>query len=365
MGDNPFPNLNRNLMGDNSIPNLNRNPIRENPIPNLNRNPIRQYPFRDHRGDFEDRRDQQEFQFQNPRRSRKTIPINQWNVKFSGEGGVSLSEFLGEVELFALSEQYSDEELFSSAIHLFSGHARKWFKANYDDLISWNELVGALKEEFQSENYDFLLVSEIDSRFQGKEESFSSFLAEMRILFGKLSVPLSERYKLYVLKKNMLSSHAMAIATLNITSVRELSIVCKRLDATKMLQDKQNPSSSSYSFVEPAYRTPFTRKIFRNHVNEVEGAGIPFQEENEITELRRNNYNQRPAINLGRPPVNNQRPVGETNRIICFNCDEHGHLFRNCPLELRIFCFICGMKGATVNTCPRCKPNHLNENTDL
>lgn len=362
--ENPFrvPNL--------ELPRTQRNRVNfdPNPIPgyhddriNLERNPVRQNPVRN-----EDRRFQPDMDFQNPRRNRKTIPINQWNVKFSGEGGVSLSEFLGEVELFAVSEQYSDEELFSSAIHLFTGYARKWFKANYDDLISWTELVAALREEFQSENYDFLLLSEIDSRFQGKEETFSSFLAEMRILFGKLSVPLSERYKLYVLKKNMLSSHAMAIAMLNITSVRELSIVCKRLDATKMLQDKQNPSSSSYScFVEPAYRTPFTKRVFRNNVNEVEGSGIPFQEENEVSELRRNYYNQRPANNPVKPPVATQRPAGEMYKNLCFNCDEYGHIFRNCPLELKVFCFICGLKGATVNTCTRCRANHLNENTAL
>lgn len=262
---------------------IRRNPIRNQPIQREDQvhNPIRPNPIRNQPIVYEDRR------FQTAqRRTKKTIPINQWNVKFSGDGGISLSEFLEEVELFAQSEQFSEEELFASAIHLFSGHARKWFKANYDDLISWTELVAALREEFESENYDYILLSEIDSRFQGKEEPFSSFLAELRILFGKLSCPLSEKYNLYILKKNMISSHAMAIATLNINSVRELSIICKRLDATKMLQDKQNPlATNSSRFVEPAYRTPLTKKVFKNNLNEVEVSEIPFQEDNEISEL--------------------------------------------------------------------------------
>lgn len=373
-GSKPVETLNVN----NPI-NFNSNPLRQNqgriatfgmPNPqqqdrgNVNRNPFRQDSFQEQPRFYEDR--VPEMYFQNPRRNRKSIPINQWNVKFSGEGGVSLSEFLGEVELFAQSEQFTEAELFSSAIHLFSGYARKWFKSNYDDLISWTELVAALREEFQSENYDYLLLSEIDSRFQGKEEAFSAFLAEMRILFGKLSSPLSEKYKLYILKKNMISSHAMSIATLNITSVRELSIICKRLDDTKMLQDKQNQNQlqSSSRFVEPAFRTPFAKRVFRNTLNEVEGSEIPFQEDNEISELRRNYYGRRPVSNPVHTQVNSQRQNDEVNPV-CFNCDETGHLFRRCPLPLKVFCFICGFKGATVMTCPRCRQNHLNEKTAL
>lgn len=346
------------------------NPLIRNPILDqrqrdrcyLDNNPIRHNPIEQRQRVDNDVRFLDNLHFENQRRSRRTIPVNQWNVKFSGEGGMSLSEFLGEVELFAQSEQFSDQELFASAIHLFSGHARKWFKANYDDFMSWEELVVALKEEFQSENYDFLLLSEIDSRLQGKDEPFSSFLAEMRILFGKLNASLSEKYKLFVLKKNMIPSHAMAISMLNITSVRELAIVCKRLDSAKFLQDKQNSASGIACFVEPAYRTPFTRRVYRNNVNEVEGSDVPFQEENEVSELRRNFNTRKPEY---KNPGNDQRQSGETFEKLCYNCDGKDHFFRNCTAERKIFCYICGQKGATVNTCPRCRANHLNGNAGL
>lgn len=298
------------------------------------------------------------------RRSRNTIPINQWNIKFSGEdGGLSLSEFLGEVELFAESEQFTSRELFSSAVHLFSGFARKWFKANYSQLSSWEELVHALKQEFQPEYYDYLLLAEIDSRLQGKEENFSSFYAEMVILFGKLNTPLSEHHKLFLLKKNMVKGYALAIATMQIDSLRQLAVVCKRLDSAKQIQDQQQliTVSGSGRFVEPAYRTPvaqFYKKPFRQQVNEIEGNDNISEED--VCEFK--HRAQKPRYQNVHRNENNQVDNGQ---FPCYNCGKIGHLFRRCPEELGRFCFLCGFKDVTILSCPRCKINQSKEPSAL
>lgn len=290
------------------------------------------------------------------RNNRKSIPINQWNVKFSGEdNSLSLSEFLGEVDLFAESEGFSDRELFASAIHLFSGYARKWFKANYTDFNSWHDLVRALKEEFQSEFYDFILLSEIYQRFQGREENFSSFLAEMIILFGKLCNRLSEQYKLYILRKNTLKTHAMAIATLEINSIRQLSTICKRLDTTKMLQEQQNTTTSfSNRYVEPAFKTPtYVKKTVRPQINVLDPeAG---SEEDELCEIRRKPFYRPNSHNFTKTKT-------DKSNFICFNCNQVGHVFRKCPVEkTRDFCFGCGLKDVKIIFCPNCNINSLNE----
>lgn len=283
-------------------------------------------------------------------RNRRSIPINQWNVKFSGEeNSMSLSEFLGEVDLFAESEGFSDRELFASAIHLFSGYARKWFKANCVDLRSWGDLVSALKEEFQSEYYDFLLLSEIDSRSQGREESFSAFLAVMVILFGKLCVPLSEQYKIYILRKNMLKEHAMAIATVEISTVRQLATICRRLDSTRMLQEQ-----NSGRCVEPAFKTPtYVKKTVRPQVNVVDSGE---DSGDELCELRRKQF-PRPNPNIGSKIIKSDK-----SNFRCFNCDQLGHVFRRCPVErTREFCFGCGLKDVKIMFCPKCNISQLND----
>lgn len=295
-----------------------------------------------------------------PNRNKKPIPINQWKVRFSGEENtLSLSEFLGEVDLYAESELFSNQELFASAVHLFTGYARKWYKANYWEFTSWEDLVSGLKEEFQPEYYDFLLMSEIDARLQGKDESFSSFFAEMLILFGKLGRAISEKHKIFYLKKNMLKTYALAIAAIDIVSVRQLAVICKRLDSTKQLQE-QHQNLSSGRFVEPAFKTPNPfqpRKPFRQPINTVD-----FQEEEEQDDEGQDVENicafrrgaPRTELNLPRNQfANNPR------NVVCFNCELPGHVFRTCQAERKIFCFICGYKNVTVYTCPNC--NKLNE----
>lgn len=307
------------------------------------------------RGVFRDEPLQEE---QNPRRlfdraaaanrlHKKSIPVNQWNVKFSGdESGLSLSEFLGEVELFAKSERLSREDLFDSAVHLFSGAARKWFKAHYLELHSWDELVEGLKFEYQPEYYDYMLLSEIDSRFQGKDETFCSFLAEMQILFGKLGHPLGEHHKLYILRKNMHSSYAVALATVETNTVRQLAIICKRIDSSKLMQVKQGMTTASQvRYVEPAFRTPVNfNKRFQN-VNEIEEEYEP--RDNMIEAMRFNVQGDRVQ-----------------NKILkCFKCEGTGHMHRDCKVpQAFYFCYNCGLKNVTVSNCPNCnKYKNLNE----
>lgn len=278
--------------------------------------------------------------------NKKSIPVNQWNVKFSGdESGLSLSEFLGEIELFANSERLSREDLFDSAVHLFSGPARKWFKAHYLEFTSWNELVVDLKLEFQPEYYDYMLLSEIDSRVQGKEETFCSFLAEMQILFGKLGIPLGENHKLYILRKNMQSSYAVAMSTIEINTVRQLATICKRIDSTKLMQIKQGmPSNPQGRFLEPAFRTPLSFKKYQS-VNMID-------EEAELDE------NLVDAMKF-----NNQGDRGQAKVLKCYKCEALGHMHRDCKVPQSFyFCYTCGLKNVTVSNCPSCnKSRNLKE----
>lgn len=294
-------------------------------------------------------------QYEYPNHNRylkKTIPINQWNVKFSGEEGLSLTEFLGEVDLYAQSEGFTPHDLFNSAIHLFSGNARKWYKAHFQEFHGWNELVVALKEDFQPQYYDYMLLTEIESRMQGKSETFSTFLAEMVILFGKLSKQISEDHKLYILRKNMQTCYSYALATQDILSVRQLHGVCKRIDTAKLLQER-NSHPDSFRFLEPGFRAPIeNRKIFRNTINEIEEGNNSHEEECEAFD----NFNRRRNFARTNEKMKNNK---------CFNCEFVGHGFRNCPQPRKgIFCYECGLPNITVTDCPNCKIGNLKDQTD-
>lgn len=61
--------------------------------------------------------------------SAKAIPVYKWNLHFSGDDNFSLKSFLVRVEELSAARKVSNEELFSSAIDLFSGSALLWFRS--------------------------------------------------------------------------------------------------------------------------------------------------------------------------------------------------------------------------------------------
>lgn len=46
------------------------------------------------------------------------------------------------------------------------------------------------------------------------------------------------------------------------------------------------------------------------------------------------------------------------NRVICWNCEMEGHIFRDCREQRsRIFCFVCGRPNYLARNCPKCAGN--------
>lgn len=39
---------------------------------------------------------------------------------------------------------------------------------------------------------------------------------------------------------------------------------------------------------------------------------------------------------------------------VCWNCQRHGHLYRDCRASRNKFCFSCGFANHTKATCPKC-----------
>lgn len=129
----------------------------------------------------------------------RSVPVSKWGVSFSGEGGLSLGAFLERVNELREARGVSFQELFLSAVDLFTGKALIWFRANRRRAIDWHSLVRLLREEFQSPHYDEQLLAEIRSRTQGNSESVGIYLASMEGMFERLSVkipPPSRKSKL-------------------------------------------------------------------------------------------------------------------------------------------------------------------------
>lgn len=276
---------------------------------------------------------------QNPNR-RRICSVAQWGISFSGdEREISLNDFLSQVELYARAEKITEEELLSSAIYLFKGTAKTWYRAFHSYFDNWLSLVNALRDQFLPHDYDYWLYKEIEQRRQDESEDFGIFLATMEMLFRNLSVPLYEEEKLDIVMRNMLPIYADKIDIDSVYSLYELKTKCKNIERNRFrLNRRFIPTIPRRDLLEPAFAPPY-----RQRVSEVEIATDSIST-NEFS----SNSNYVDAV------TSNSSNRQEQARILCFNCGNHGHHFNYCSSPKNKFCYTCGYKNVTINNCPKC-----------
>lgn len=278
---------------------------------------------------------------------RKSVPVNQWRINFSGDGrGLHLYDFLSQVSLFQRSEMISDEELMYSLVHLLTGRARQWYASLGNSIDSWEEMVESLKYEFLPLDYDFHLLNDISTRRQKNTESFGEYITLMNSLFRWLNVPISESHKVFIVKKNLLPKYAVGVAANNLRTIRELTEVCRRIDSS--LTATTPGRTISLPFEANSY---YPNGGNRNHLlsRPAQIAEIDLDEngedlycENEICALK------------------SSRGQGNSGAFKCYNCRKDGHVFRSCPAPREgIFCYSCGVKDVTVKNCSKCTSGNL------
>lgn len=273
---------------------------------------------------------------------RKSVPVNQWRITFSGDGrGLHLYDFLSQVSLFQRSEMISDEELMYSLVHLLNGRARQWYASLGDSIDSWEEMIEALKDEFLPLDYDYHLLNDISTRRQKTTESFGEYITLMKSLFRWLNVPIAEAHKVFIVRKNLLPRYSMGVAANNLRTLRELTEVCRRIDSATAAAAPSRTAglpfeNSSY------YPNVGTRNTSAPRTAQVAEVNCEYDVDDqfcgsEICALRRG------------------QGQGNSGAYKCYNCQKDGHVFRSCPAPREgIFCYNCGGKDVTVKNCGKC-----------
>lgn len=300
--------------------------------------------------------------------------LHNWNLKFTGDNsGMSLNDFLIRVDVFAQSENIDNDQLLMNIHKLFplNSKAYKWYWSNVSSFTDYNDFVRKIRLDFLPRNYDYFLKEEIDNRIQVDGETFSEFITDLKTLFQRANPPLDERYKLYVIQKNMQIDYVAHTATRNFNSVDELVELCRRFDESKIMLERRKLAQQYHghmTFVEPSchpqtnynrnnssrQRQPISRVSCVENLRCCDHtcSGNQETDRSDLQSIVCDNYQSNNSSSVNLVESNGER---KSSAVKCFNCHKLGHRRQNCKQpQTRMYCYSCGRDGVISSNCPNC-----------
>lgn len=278
----------------------------------------------------------------------RSIPISEWNVKFTGDKRFVYS-FLERVSELARSRNVSDDELYTSAVEFFVGDAFIWFLSIKSSISCWNDLVYRLKHDFLPPNDEDELWEQIKRRKQKRNESITIFIAQLENLFRRLPRMPVESTKVRYIRQNLLPEYFNQLALYDINSVTELTVLCKKLEDAAYIKSKNHPVLSVSDLYEPSSSHSNQRKPFNNLKNQNKS----FKKFSNKAKFS-NDSNIESAPSTSVLPDNSNKVK---KQVVCWNCNQPNHTYTNCLLKRRLFCFHCGKSDVKFPNCPDCSKN--------
>ncbi|XP_052567118.1 uncharacterized protein LOC120413419 [Culex pipiens pallens] len=248
------------------------------------------------------------------RANKKTLPISQWPIKYSGtDNGIGLNLFLRRVEFFAHSERVTKSELFESAHLLLVGPAQDWFVSKWPTFRNedWDFFIHALRHQYLPNNIDHYIKVRSFSMSQNKNETFSNFLVRMEQFFLCRTTPLAEEDKFDIIWHTMKWHYRDRLALIKRKgmSINELEDLCGRIDncneglMNRLIQSFDNQNiheiitegpSTSYKPQEPHERGKNQQNQSQvvNQSRENSHVGQSTTRNNQTNQQNSNRYNQ-------------------------------------------------------------------------
>ncbi|XP_053691557.1 uncharacterized protein LOC128740069 [Sabethes cyaneus] len=327
-------------------------------------------------------------------------PVHKWPFEYSGQPSIiQLGEFLNQVNTYADTEGIEEQTLLRSIKHLLKGRALQWYTRSYLYLTSWETFRSEIKQEFLPPNYSEIIKQDLYLRFQGPNESFTSFYRDLVAAFEIVEPAISESEKLFIVKSHLNLDYIPIAAASRASTVKDLVTVCKEFEVSRSYSFRNRSSTTPRTFWNKSDSSPFQRPLTNKmehsnrpafnrqshntaHINAMElnseieedwdlqviqeheaiQQDIALRNETasnaveEVNAVRaQSNPRERFPSNLQHPAKGEQRTEVSTSTIICWQCENPGHTYPNCPNPKRfIFCYSCGKKGCTTRNCEAC-----------
>lgn len=253
-----------------------------------------------------------------------TVKVDKWNISYDRNEDVS--DFLFKVDTLAKRSKCSDETLIASFHILLKGKAETWFWAYLRQApnTSLNEVKRAMRKQFGRAENECDKILRIIERRQLPKESFDDFFTEVIAMNSRLSQPMSDMKMIDLIKNNVKDSVGSLLFMDDSIDLDSLRDAGRRAERYVIRQNQQRS---------------------RRFVSEIE--------ENNGAENNLENNHEVEAFKFHKN-LNHVKNNIDTSRFKCWNCDQVGHSFYDCPSkERKLFCYRCGEKNVTTPQCPK------------
>ncbi|KAL7725668.1 hypothetical protein ACLKA6_004534 [Drosophila palustris] len=283
------------------------------------RNPNARSPLLNERREYESRN--------NNSRDRSYLKLERWNVKFDGEDSMhSVEDFIFRVEFLQRQYRCAWREVLQGFHLLLAGRAREWYwvHVKHSRVDTWSHLRQALLDRFRGYQTEHDLMQELLQREQNANEGVDDYIHHMRQLASRFQKPLRDRELVKIIKRGLKESVAKYVYAMDIITVDELRQECIEVE-----RNARRRTRSGY-----AQQTRYSHGV-KPSVHELEcPPGEP------------------------EPPPEDVEEASMRPRLVCWNCGQFDHMWRDClSKERKIFCYLCGKPDTFSPQCVDCPGN--------
>lgn len=268
--------------------------------------------------------------------------IEKW-PKFSGDNNtIPVTDFLRQIDILCRSYDITKQELRRHAHLLFKENAYVWYTTYEDRFQSWETLESYLKMRYDNPNRDRIVKEELRNRKQRPNELFSAFLADIEMLAQRLNHKMTEREKYELIVENMKIGYKRRLALEPINSIEHLAQMCYKFDALE---------PNLYTGVGQTKPT-----IHQLTADDEDGEDYEGEDVEQIFALQKR-FGTFSRVNKDAKAAGTKSSLDNSTattlpQLVCWNCRQTGHLWKDCNQKKEIFCHICGHVDTTAFRCP-------------
>lgn len=304
-------------------------------------------------------------------------------VFFSGRAGSDPYRFITYLEESARFMGLSDSELFCSLPIVLTNEALEWFRLEERKMVNFAAFKSAFLEHYKIPYYQDRLMEDARKRTQALSESITSFVTCIRIIFDKMSPPLSLSRQLDMACQNLNPTYSMQINRDQISSFEELLNAGKRVEIKliNLKKYKEPPPPDTAVLSNAAWHPPKDAKQ-QSKKQQKANNDNKVHPRNEVASAKDISISEKNLVHK-KPDTPKKEKVGTPKQIKktvaspkpaeskkditqhpdlprpgeCFKCRQTGHLFKACTNDpvFRIFCYSCGRAKVIATKCPTCK----------